>query len=197
EAARRAGDVWAEGTLLGPTGLVALSRGDLDACRTRLQEALALHHGVDPLREGEVTGMLGILDHVSHQPPSAREHYRRAVDLLGKRGPRREGAIVAAFAAALEAELVRLEEAERLWADAETLQATLRDPDVAAAMDQLRLALWWARAQGFESGGDPSRAATLVAEARERIDKALKSEWPLPGEARIALARMARLFGLV
>lgn len=194
--ARRAGDRWAEGLLLGPAGLVALSRGDLETCRTRLLAALAIHReGGDSLREGQVTGMLGILDHVSHQPQSARENYRRAVDLLGNHGPHRDGAMFGAFGAALEAELGHLDSAEQQWADAEAQQATLRDPDVEAAMDQLRLALWWVRAQSFELAGDSARAATLMGQARDRITASLERETPLPGEARLALARMDRLFG--
>ncbi len=194
-AARAAGDRRAEGVLLGPAGIVALSRGELEVCRQRLEAAIPIHRGTDPVREGQVTGLLGILDHLSHQPQTARDHYRRALDLIGTRGPHRDGAIVAAFAAALEAELGRLESAEQQWAQAETFQASLRDPDVAATMDQLRLALWWSRAQRFEQSGDSARAAKLVVEARERIAAGLERPIPLPGEARIALARMDRLFG--
>lgn len=196
QRARRKGDRWAEGLLLGPVGLLALSRGDLEGCRTQLQSALAIHrdHGDRP-REGRVTGLLGILDHVGHQPQAAAEHYRRALDLLSAGGPSRDGALFAAFAAALEAESGRLETAEQRWAEAESQQAVVRDADVAATMDQLRLTLWWVRAQGFDQAGDTPRATTLVTQARDRIAAALARDTPLPGEARLALARVDRLFG--
>ncbi|MBX2802453.1 MAG: tetratricopeptide repeat protein [Myxococcales bacterium] len=192
--ARRIGDRRAEAHATSHGGLVALSRGQPQVARQRLLSALAVYRTLrDSAAEGHVTGLLGILHHLSDQLDSAREFYDKALTLLDAAGSRRLQAMFGGWSAAIEAELGHTDAAAERFATAERCHAESSDPQVGEALEQLRGALQLDAARAARQRGAPQDAERLESELEERLSDALQRVASLPGEARLALARVEHL----
>lgn len=191
---RRIGDRAAEAHATGHGGLVALARGRPRVARERLLSALAVHRDLGNTgAEGHITGVLGMLHHVSDQPEGARECYKKALGLLEAANDRRLSALFSGWYAALEAEGGRAEAASSLYTTALASQAESGDPQIGEALTQLKGAVDWASAQQADKRGGDAEARALREEAIARMQAALGRDDPLPGEARLALARVERM----
>ncbi|HHO49841.1 MAG TPA: hypothetical protein ENK18_02970 [Deltaproteobacteria bacterium] len=191
---RRIGDRAAEAHATGHGGLVALARGRPRVARERLLSALAVHRDLgDTGAEGHITGVLGVLHHVSDQPEGARECYKKSLRLLEAANNRRLTALFFGWYAALEAEDGRADAAESLYGAALASHAESGDPQIGEALAQLKGAVDWVAAGRADKRGGSAEATALREAALARMQASLDRREPLPGEARLALARVERL----
>ena len=191
--ARWSGDRRAEASALRNLGLLGVMRGDFDDARKTLLGAMAMDRDRgDPGGEGTVAGLLGIAHHLADQLDAARESYRRAADLLEASGEQRMLALFGAWSAALEAERGATSTARTLFEEAQVRHDQVADPQVAAALDQLRGALELMEAAAAEGNGDHAAAAEWRSAAEARWTRAHQSQSPLPVEARLAHGRVGK-----
>lgn len=192
--ARRAGDRGAEARAMGHSGLVALSMGKLDEAKERMVSSLAVRRDLgDSAGEGRVTGLLGVLHHLSDQVDAARGFYLDALRLLDDAGDRRLEGLFGGWLAALEAESRQLDAAREQFTRARSRHDEAPDPQIAEALGQLWGAVQWMEALEAEEEGRDASAESLRDEVRERLKRALAPDATLPGEARLAAARVERL----
>jgi tetratricopeptide (TPR) repeat protein len=191
--ARWSGDRRGEAHALRYLGLLDVIRGNLDRSRQVLVEAMAIDRDRgDPTAEGIVTGLLGVAHHLGDQRDAARESYRRACHLLEGCGERRMLALFGAWSAALEAEHGDHGTARALFETARLRQEELSDPQVGAALHQLRGVIELMEATLAEAAGDLDSAARWREAARARWAEAEARRSPLPVEARLAHSRVGR-----
>ena len=147
----------------------------------------------DVAGEGRITGLLGILHHVTDQPGAARAFYGDALALLERVADHRLEAMFGGWYAALVAEGGDLAQATALFQRARENHGLTSDPQVGEALNQLAGALTWLEASMAKETGDLSQAQALESEVLGRLTEAFERDPPLPGEARLAAARVERM----
>ena len=182
-SARTLGNRRLESESLYVLALVALARRDHGEAKRVMLEALALARDQrDRLREGEITGLLGVVHHLDEKVDAAREFYERAVQILAPREHARQRALFLAWWGGLETEQVQLDTAAaRFQAAVDALEAS-HDPEVTETMRLLRRVTELASAEDREAG-------------RQALRQALRGIDPraLSGQGRLAFRRVRRL----
>jgi len=163
--------------------LVALARREHGEARRVMLEALALARDQqDQQREGEITGLLGVVHHLDEQAEAAREFYRRATRILARHDQGRQRALFLAWWAALEIEQGAGDEAQAHFAEAEQALVHSHDPEVTETLRLLR------RTVVLLDEDDPEAG-------RQALRKTLRGIDPrsLSGQGRLAFRRVRRL----
>jgi len=198
--AREVGDRLTEATALANIGLVYTELSQYDDALGLFHQALALNRDAgERSGEGCDAGFLGALHHLQGDLEKARDHYRRALELLDREVEGRYAGSFLSWAAACEAEMGHVETATTLFEESGECLERAGDPHLLAARTILLGAMDLATARERAVSGDQVGAARAREAARERMAEVRQefelSQEPISGDLRLATKFLSERLG--